>query len=216
MIGSKAMRKLNPREASKLIYTTDRPSDGQIQWVERQLKLGAIRGIRPSSTKSQWTTTAGAIAQYMAEASLPNAAGPNSGPAQRGGAELGGIYRDSLKDYFLAVIFRRKQRRVSRQFRRAVVVGQMLTLLILATVTVFSVLALLAGPAPEHTAIEAWIQQNAERFTIIQWHPAEPSADGRGVMVRVRYRYTTAHGKLITSERLFLVRGDRVVGVDSA
>lgn len=216
MIASKAIRKLNPREASKLIHATDRPSEGQIQWVERLLKLGAIKGTRSSSAKSQWTTTTGAIAQYMAEASLPNAAGPNRGPARRGGAELNAIYRDVLKDYFLAVVFRRKQRRASKLFRRAVVAGQMLTLLMLAAVTVFSVLPLLAGPAPEHTAIEAWIQQNAGRFTIIQWHPAEPSADGRGVRVRVRYRYTTAHGKLVTSERLFLVRGGRVVGVDSA
>ncbi len=185
------------------------------------MQLGAIKGTRSSSAKSQWTTTAGAIAQYMAEASLPNSAGPNSagpnrGPARLGGAELNGIYRDMLKDYFLAVVFRRKQRRASKQFRRAVVVGQVLTLLMLAAVTAFSVLPLLAGPAVEHTAIEAWIQQNAGRFTIINWHPAELAADGRGVRVRVRYRYTTAHGKLVTSERLFLVRGGRVVGVDSA
>ena len=218
MIVPSKMKTLNPRDASKLIHATDQPSEQQVRWVERQLKSGKIKGIRARKAKACWTTTTAAIAQYMAEVSLSEAttsgsATPNARP--RGTAELGDVYRDVLKDYFLAVIFRRGQRASSKRFRRAVAMGQVLTLLIIVSVTAASISPLLAGSPAEHAVIENWIEENAGRFNIVRWHPSEPVANGQGLKVRVEYRYASPGGKLVTTERVFTITGDRVVGVDS-
>ena len=73
----------------------------------------------------------------------------NRAPVDRA-ASIG--YARVNEDCFLAVIFRRKQRRASKRFRRAVIVGQVLTLLMPATVRVLSELPLSAGPAAESSA----------------------------------------------------------------
>jgi hypothetical protein len=218
MIALSNTKRLNAREASKLIHGTDQPSKGQVRWVEHQFELGAIEGSCPRKAKAQWTTTTGAIALYMAEVSLPRVAAPGTATATatpRGRAELGDVYRDVLKDYFLAMIFRRGQRANSTRFRRAVVVGQVVALLVIVWATVLSVSPLLAGSPAEQTVVENWIGENAEQFNVVRWHSSEPLANGRGLRVRVEYRYASPGGKLVTTERVFTVEGGRVVSVDS-
>jgi len=207
---------LSARQASKLIHATDRPSEQQVMWVERQLKTGKIVGVRSKKANAPWTTTATAIAQYMAEVNLPDpAATANSQAAPRGSAELGDVYRDVLKDYFLAMIFRRGQRARSKLFGRAVAVGQVLTLLTIVAMTVSAISPLLAAAPPEHTAIETWIGENTGRFDIVRYHPGNPTPEGQGEQIRVEYRYSNPGGKVVKTERVFTVVGGRVVGVES-
>ena len=215
MIALSNTKRLNAREASKLIHGTDQPSKGQVRWVEHQFELGLIEGRCPRKAKAQWTTTTGAIALYMAEVSLPRKGTVVSSKTPRGAVELGDVYRDVLKDYFLAMIFRRGQRANSTRFRRAVVVGQVVTLLVIVWATVLSVSPLLAGSPAEQAVVENWIGENAEQFNVVRWHSSEPVANGRGLRVRVEYRYASPGGKLVTTERVFTVEGGRVVSVDS-
>jgi hypothetical protein len=139
-------------------------------------------------------------------------------PAGASGAEnslLGKAYQQVFKDYFRALIFRRHIRQTSRRFQRAVVTGQALILLLLATISTLSVRPLLRRAPPERTVVEQWLRRETKEFDIIKWYPAELSADEEAITVRVQYRYRTSRGRTIHTDRRFVVQGGDVVSVDS-
>ena len=137
----------------------------------------------------------------------------DKGNSFRRETQLQAVYGEVLRDYFLAIVFRRSARHAGKIFHRSVLVGQVCLLVLIASSVVFAVRHLSAGPTPEQAAIHAWIEQDAGKHTVLQWRDPQPHEEG--VAVRVRYRYFTSGRKGIETERRFVLVDGRVTRVDS-
>jgi len=227
-------RPLSVSGAAGLIYATDRPSPSQVQRVAEKLQCGHLRGNR-AVRGTGWTTTTGDVAEYLADRALRHQLVPGANGAsviveqeswwavdsqrQRSKGEVDSqlrqVYAEVFKEYFLAVIFRRRTRQASRWFRRAVLAGQIGFLLLLAVACTTSVRFFFPETSPQHAVIEQWIGQQTGQFTITQWHDAGPDPRGEGTAIHVQYRYSSPRGKAIETDRRFVIDGDGVVRVDS-
>jgi len=206
---------LGAEEAARIIYATGEPTALQVYRVKKRLKSGVLKGRCDS--EGQWTTTPAWVAEYMAAQACRSqrsdersGESPAGSPASRSGdAQLRPIYVEALQQYFLAVIFRRRLRSTSRHFRQLVLVGQaaILCLLLGAAVTAFRSLG--AGH-PERAAVQRWLEANVDRCIIEEWLPTVAHADGEGVLVRVRYRYSAGRERMVHTEQTFLVGADQV------
>ncbi|MBL9124768.1 MAG: hypothetical protein JNG90_14115, partial [Planctomycetaceae bacterium] len=87
-------------------------------------------------------------------------------------------------------------------------------LLVLVGVVVGAIRWTVAPVAPEHRAIEAWIDAETDTYSVIRWHPAQAAEDG-GTLIEVEYRYTKDTTRVITTRRTFQVQGDAVQEVHS-
>jgi len=236
-----ADRRLSPLEAARIIYGTERPTPQQVERVRSRIRLGFL-ARSPQRSGSCPSTTAGAVAEYLAgqtylrerEAAESKAAGRvaagagTPGPGQRRmrgamhppssrGSELVGAYHTILRDYFQALVLRRHRRRASRRFRRAVLAGQIASLLLLIAAVVLSVRPLFveAVLTPERAAVVEWLESESPQHKILRWFPAEPDPEGAGLWVRVQYRYVTPRGDTVHTDRRFLVQHGRVGSVES-
>lgn len=225
------LKPLGVREAAQLIYQTSQPTPTQIHRVRARLKSGALKGTLDN--KGCWTTTSEQVARYLAEQSVyqeiakrdavsktrrlrqMDQSGP--GTLDRAAARrLSSAYRDVLRDYFLALIMRRKMRDRSQWFQRCVLAGQAIIVLALFLRAATAFRASFGMASPERALVERWIAETAgSRYQIIRWYPVEASADGAGVIVPVEYRYFRKGGKPIETDRRFLVVGDEVRQLDS-
>ncbi len=123
------------------------------------------------------------------------------------------VYHDILKEYFQALILRRRTRHTTRRFRRTVLAGQVGVLLVFVAAVAGSVKPILSTLPPERVAIQQWLGEHAPGYKVTKWYP--PAPDGEGVRVRVQYRYRTRQGKGIHTDRLFMIEDSRVTRVDS-
>jgi hypothetical protein len=208
-------RKLTIEQAAQLIYQVDQPSPQQVGAVADLIKRGVLEGTR----KGHWATTTDAVARYLATATLNKKSGEHQkrqpGQSNRADMEsrtLRPVYRDLLKDYFMAVIRQRDARRRSKSFQNAVLGGQILAVVLIIT-TMVLVWRSATGviTPPELTAVERWLEQNTKRYTIQQWFPPEPSAGG--AKIRVKYEYLSAASRRVQTDREFLVQDGNVVKV---
>ena len=221
-------RRLELREAARIIYRTVDPTPQQVEAVRRELARGHLHGDRDG----RWTTAA-AVAAYLADRSyghhdtgrgraaaasgfvtvgrVVSDAGARRPGVVRSNDTLVTLYREFLQDYFLAVLRRRKQHDRSKLFARAVVAGQVICLLVLLGVFVLGVHGIQAlRKPPEHAAIEHWIADTTGDFAVLRWDPTGLSEEGDGVLVRVEYQYYSPSRKRIVTQRTFEVRGDEV------
>jgi hypothetical protein len=213
--------RISVEEAARIVYGAQQPDWRQVGQVRALILRGTIRG----SEDGRWTT-AEAVAEYLATANLRRrsaerdrrAAGGEGLPSHRSPLQrkYRSDYRDVLKEYFLAVIRRRDRRGYSRPFQRAVLAGQIVLLAgIAALLTVFFFSLRPAPEPPELAVVRAWLDENTDRYRIIQWYPPESAADGQGSTIRVIYDYAETSPKTIQTDRVFVIHGSRVTSVES-
>jgi hypothetical protein len=202
-------QRLSLRDAARLIYRVERPTPEQIERVRQHILQRELVG-------DQRGTTSTAVADFLARAATARQRdarrdAPTDG---RQVEQLDHVYHETLKSYFLTIIFRRKMRGTSIRFQRAVVVGQVLLLCFALLTIIFCVRAAFPPLAPERAAVLAWLETHAPKSRINQWHP--PSVDEEGqTRMRVEYHYTTDRGKGVDTDRVFVISGGQVVGVQS-
>lgn len=211
-------------EAARLIFRAASLQSGHVRHVEKWLEQGELDG---QCVDSKWYTSRDAIARFMARRAVDQLGEEDDGgdghnaPGQRrlsrysddGALKI--VYRQVLKDYFLAVLLRRRTRRIGRFWRRAVLAGQVALVASVAGV-VLCVALLLMRPAPiEHRAIDQWLAQTyQDGFTLM--HIGTPLDHGdTGDVFLVKYRYGSKHRGQIHTEQYFVVRDGKVIDVSS-
>lgn len=192
-------RVLNVDEAAQIIYHTRAPSAEQIDKIRYKL----ARGVLKSSSKGRWTTTTGAVADYLSRRTFKQ--GYSHHKVQQ--RQLFSVYRELVRDYCRAVLLRRAGAKRSRLFETAVIVGQAACLVFLAGALLLGHRSLFASVPPEQTTVEQWLEDHEPSFQIVEWFA--PAEDGR---LRVKYKYDG--GKTILTDRTFVVRGGQVVEVE--
>ena len=100
-------------------------------------------------------------------------------------------------------------------FQRAVIAGQVISLLLLAAVCISIVRSSFAPRPAEQLLVESLIALESPQYQVNQWFPAQADPQGHGILVRVQYRYYTAGGKPIDTQRVFRVEGRQVTRVES-
>ena len=212
-------RRLSIDEAAQLIYHTRQPTQVQLDKVRLKLLKGILRG----NSRGSWVASE-SVAAYMAarvvtgQANLQgknsaeqgntegiNRAGPSAMSDRRQSRELSRTYRSSLRDYFAAVIRRRRPEHATAAFDRAVLIGQIAFVVVPLLFAVISY-SRLTAPPPERAAVKQWIAKNHKEYQVVEWFPPHPQADGAGSSIRVKYRYFTKFRKAIVTERTFIVR----------
>jgi len=203
-----------------MLYRTRSPNDEQLNSVRRLVESGALLGRSDGGRRATWTTTEAALAEFMAQWQLrkisqdrrrdvpsPNGA---SGDRPNEAAHLELFYRGMWRDYFLAVMLRRRMTHRSTAFRRAVLAGQVVVLALLVGFVLGSVreFGVRSTATTEQRAIEAWIAEHTDAHVVTRWHP--PSAAADGVVVCVQYRYRKDSLRWIHTERTFLIGGEGV------
>jgi len=193
-------RELTVEEAARIIYSTPTPTEQQKGKVRDKLRRGTLR----RSPRSPWSTTAWAVAEYLAARTSPQHRRPGAPK------DLQGLYGGLLRDYFLALVLRRRAAGRSRLFQRTVVAGQVVVLA--ASLWLIATIALKtrSAMAPERAAVQEWLEANIRgRYRIVEWFPPRPSDEG--VTLRLRYQYFTPGRKGIVTDREFEVVEGRVV-----
>lgn len=227
--------KLGLRDAARIIFDTREPDGTQVVAVRDLLVQGALAGERRND---RWYTSAEAVAEYLAASTLRKGEAlaqdrstgsvppgrrrqmATSGPAnpyntQRGDAgSIRHVYRDYLKDYFLAVVNRRSTRNRSAAFRQAVLAGRVGGILLIVFLWLGIYRVTFPPPDPSHQAVEAWLVENLEHYEIVQWFPPEPHPAG-GSQVRLRYKYFPRARKSVLTNRVFVIRDGQVVSVSN-
>jgi hypothetical protein len=224
-----ADKELSIVEAARVIFRTAVPSDEQIQRVYKRMKAGTIPVRAYGGDPLKWTTTETALADFLAAQMIrgPSGASRVSAPREHAHAappanagtssrrarqakRLRGVYYGMWRDYFLAVMLRRRMAHRSAAFRRAVLAGQVGLLALFAGVLAGAVRLAREPIVPEHVAIERWIDERTDRHQVVRWHPAQLARDGNGVTIEVEYRYAKDSARTITTRRTFRVAGEQV------
>lgn len=135
--------------------------------------------------------------------------------SRAGTARLLRIYREAIEEYLLALAFQGRRQHSGRWFHWSVLGGQVgLLVLIAATMSIGT---LFSKVPVERPVIERWIQEHDGDFAIVQWYPAVPHPKQSGtIIVRAQYRYFRTRNKPVETNRLFTLRENRVVRVDSS
>ena len=206
-----AQRRISHRRAAELLYRTAKPTPGQIERVCEYIAMGELVG----DTRG---TTADAVADFVSRTALHKQDAAERDPRrqrpQRNSEEAREVYQETLKQYFLAVFLRRKMHNVSKVFRRAVLVGQVVVLCLIAIVFVTTVRIAFPPMSPERVATLDWLEANTAKFRVIEFHPTTFDEDG-SAQLWVEYHYTTPQGRGIDTRRMFTVAGGQVISVDS-
>jgi len=220
-------------EAARLIYRTRSPDDKQIHRVYQQMKTGALKVRDHGATPLKWTTTEGALAEFLATNQIERTLGhPATEAAKRRSTlattnglnhpsidfeaeanQLRDVYRGIWRDYFLAVMLRRRMAHRSSAFNRFVILGQAMLLLTSIGLMVGGLRFGWVTKPREHVAIEKWIDWETDEFAITRWHPSEEIAETAGSVIRVEYRYRKDSRRWIHTDRRFQVVDDEVIQV---
>jgi len=212
-------------EVTRLIFRTKSPSEAQVARVQKLMKSGLLLECKCVGPPAQWTTTAGAIADYLARESLKRQAekqtitDSSSVPVPsifedrvyepEDAAQLKSLYKGIWSDYFLTVFMQRKTVNHSGTFKRAVLAGQVIVLLIMVIAMISVVNFSMESVPPERVVVERWIAENTDEYTIQTWFPPQPAASGEGVLMRVKYSYKSGGSKVIYTDRNFLIVDDQ-------
>lgn len=206
-----ADRRISHRRAAELLFRTSKPSPGQMERVTAFIAQGELAGDSRG-------TTAEAVAEFASRAALDrqqtNGRDRDGQRPQRGNQLAQEVYQESLKQYFLAIFLRRKMHNVSKQFRRAVLIGQVGVLCVVAFLVLMAFRSVFPPLAPERAATVTWLEENTDRFRVIRYHPTTHDESGNA-QLWVEYHYITPQGRGIDTRRMFTVAGDKVVAVDS-
>jgi len=210
---SQADKRLNIKRAAGLIFRTAKPTAEQMQRVAEWIAQGELAGDSRG-------TTAAAVADFIARSALDRRnSGSRAAAARRHSAahaeEMHDLYRQTLKQYFLAVLLRRKVHHASKRFRRAVLAGQIGLLLASLLLILASFRTFFPPLAPERAAVVEWLEANVEDYRLIKFHPTKYDENGNA-RVWVEYHYRTPQGRGVDTRRGFTIAGDRVVAVDSS
>jgi hypothetical protein len=221
--GRDSGRTLSIAEAAQTIYKVDAPSEQQIGRVYAHMKSGALRVNHRDRPSKQWTTSEDAVADFLAGSAmkqyraqrLSTANAPAASAAKRhsrdgSGQTIVAVYRDIWRDYFLAVMLRRRREHHSARFRRAVIAGQVVVLIVMLGAIAIGIRVVYTPVAPERVAVERWIDERTDRHSITCWHPTRPSKDGAGVIVEVEYRYAKDSPRVVSTRRVFVYDGTSV------
>lgn len=130
---------------------------------------------------------------------------------QRAGADhdMRGVYRGIWRDYFLAVMLRKRVAHRSVNFHRAVLGGQV-GILLTIVVLVLTVRHSFNRTPAERIAIKQYLAEQTDTFHIERWHPSQPDSSGDGLLVEVEYCYKKESTRAIHTRRTFRVVGDAV------
>lgn len=227
-------RPISMIDAARLIFRTRTPSDKQVHRIYQLMKAGALTVRNFAGPPLKWTTTEAAVADFLAagqvhrtlghpaveaakkRAALQATESPTQLPAnyEEESVKLRGVYQSIWRDYFLAVMLRRRTAHRSRTFQRAVVAGQVILLLTMIVTFIGGFRYTFLPAPPEHLAIEHWIELNTDEFHVSKWHPTVPASDGDGSVVRVEYRYQKESQRWIYTDRTFRVCGDEVTEIE--
>lgn len=213
-------------QAARTLFRTRTPSDEQVHRVFRLMKSGALAVRDASGAPLAWTTTESALADFLAENETrragtaqakesssrrtAGAAGKVAAVYPDQGDKLREVYHEIWRDYFLAVMFRRRTANRTVFFRRAVLAGQVVLLatMVVAIVTCIRGMGAWNEP-PERQHVKRWIEQNTDEFSIKRWLASTP-ADAGGVLVEVEYRYQKESPRWVHTSRTFHVAGEAV------
>ncbi len=224
-------------EVARLLFRTPHPNDQQIGRVFERMKAGALRVHERGRTPLDWTTTEESLAEFMANEMLKRQSARNRAPsAQRkdlspspttaaahrramvgqharqqvsAANDMRGVYRGIWRDYFLAVMLRRRIAHRSVAFYRAVLAGQIVVLLSIV-VLAFGLWKSIKLAPPERQAIVRFLVAQTDSFHVERWHPSRTTDDGTALLVEVEYRYTKESRRAIHTRRTFRVVGDEV------
>jgi hypothetical protein len=201
-------KRLTHQEAAQVIFGTQKPTAAEVDKVQQLIVQCELAG------DSRGTTTA-AVADFLARRATTRqrVARPSAAEQSLHRVELDTIYHESLKNYFLAVLFRRRIRGASVHFRRAVFGGQVVLLMLMLLAVAVSARTAFPPLAPERAAVVRWLETNAKKPRIIRWHPAMTGSDGR-LRVRVEYHYVAESGKGIDTNRVFVIDDGEVADVE--
>lgn len=214
-------RRLSLEEAAELIFSTSSPTPEQVVRVRNLI----VKGVLVGNTTGRGTTSAEAVAQYLAAASLNKPKAQRKGDkassadddaarrARAGERDLRPVYSDLMKDYFLAVVRKKDARRRSAGFQRAVLLGQVLAVGLVFVLIVGLVTGGMGGPS-EIKAVESYLAANHQEAKIESWSPPKPAAPGV-TLIHVKYSYLNQSGEREVAESVFSVQNDEVVSVTS-
>lgn len=220
-------RPLSLVEVARLLFRTAHPSDQQIGRVFERMRAGALRVHQRGASPRDWTTTEESLAEFMANEMLkrqnavarpapvkpraPTRAGNGSKRTERATAadSVRGVYRGIWRDYFLAVMLRRRIAHRSVSFHRAVLAGQVAVLLSILGL-ILGVSRSFQGTPAERIAVKHYLAGQTDSFHIERWYPSQPDESGAGLLVEVEYRYKKDSHRAIHTRRTFRVSGDEV------
>ncbi len=191
---------LSADEAARIIYNTHRPTPQQVG----QVRLRLVRGHLKSGPSGGTTTTAAAIAEYMTTVQVAKQPKPcDSG-------ELSGLYRDLFRDYFMAVVTRRRIGNRSPLFLHAVLAGQIATLATVLIALALIVRSTINPESPEQKLVRAWIEQQHGSVTFHVWFPPFPLEGQAATQLRVQFTYRTSNRKSIRTDRTYQISHGQV------
>lgn len=214
-------QRLTIAEAAALIFRGRTIQRGHLKHIEKWLVQDELDG---QCVDGKWYTSRDAIARFLARRSLDDL-GESADPTANVGlytlphysaqGEMVGVYRQVLKDYFLAVLMRRQANRLGSYFNRAVLAGQIGIIAFVVGTILFAVLTM-TRPAPvEHRAIEQWLAASYEEgFTLVAIGEPIEDSDSEQVYL-VKYSYPSKNRGKISTEQYFVVRNGEVVDVAS-
>ncbi len=178
----------------------------------------AATAARPAATpRTSFTATASRVSTSVVARQPAARQVPHGRTAQghvalpRAGADhdMRGVYRGIWRDYFLAVMLRKRIAHRSVNFHRAVLAGQVGILLTIVGL-VLTVRHSFKRTPPERIAIKQYLAVNTDTFHVERWHPSQPDRSGDGLLVEVEYRYKKESNRAIHTRRTFRVLGDEV------
>jgi hypothetical protein len=208
---------LSAVEAARRIYNTPSPTAEQVGRVVQKIADGRLK----RSPRGGPTTTAESVAEYLARKETAHAnqhRGSGGLPGrQLPPAALAHVYdplqplvKGLLRDYFLAVVLRRKVNNRSGLFHGAVIATQaMLLVLMIASIWFVTDRAVRSQNAsPEKRAVQAWLVQKYENADLksIEVISRQP------LRVKARFNYYV-NGRKIESLQFLTLDGDRVIGI---
>ncbi|MGE0606463.1 MAG: hypothetical protein AB7O62_04990 [Pirellulales bacterium] len=199
---------LSAHDAARIIYNTPRPTPQQVGQVRLRLVQGHLKPGRGGTS----TTTAAAIAEYMTTVAV--------GKQQKLSHEedLKGVYRDLFRDYFMAVVSRRRITGRSPMFQHAVLIGQVATILFAAAALWWIYRHSIVPIPPEQKIVRAAIEEQYGSVKFHEWFPTVPAANQQGEQVRVQFTYFSSSRKAIRTVRTYQVvagQAQDVTGADS-
>lgn len=206
---------LSAVEAARRVYNTPSPTAEQVGRIVQKIEAGTLaRGPRGGIS-----TTAEAVANYMArkEAAQSRIHRGVDGHKevvkfQRADDPLPTLYKGLLKDYFLAVVLRRKVSNRSGLFHGTVIATQCLLLVgMVALIWLATDLAIQGGlPSTEERAVQTWLDERYQRVEV----QSVKVISRAPLRVFARYSYFT-NSRRIESQRYFTLEGERVVQTSS-
>lgn len=198
---------LTAQRAAALLYNTQTPTMEQVAKVQAKI----ARGMLVRSNRGGWTTTPGAIAQYLADKSSKEAArSGRKATAIRRGATMPGFYRELVKDYLLAMMMRRTLRKRSAVFLYAVSAMQVALVLtpLVVTITTWRSVDAARSISTERAAVERWL---ANKYYEHQVQTLTETSDGT---THVKFWYRQKDSKRIESDRVFTIESGQVTNVE--